>query len=178
MFRFRRKTPYSPGMATPFSRAELESAFAHYQAEVERIAGCGDWSGFADLFTEDATYREHAYGTFTGRDEIRGWIVRTMTEFPGSEMPHFPIEWHVVDEQRGRIVCEVWNDLRDPGDGERHGASNITILTYAGDGLWSGEEDVYNPATFLRATKRWYDVAARHGRATPEADAWMAAFGR
>lgn len=165
-------------MASPYSRAELESAFQHYQDEVASIAGSGEWSRFADLFTEDATYREHAYGDFAGREEIRRWIVSTMTTFPGSAMPGFPIDWYVVDEERGRIVCEVWNDLPDPGDGQRHGASNLTILTYAGDDRWSCEEDVYNPATFLRATKRWYRVAQEHGRTTPEADAWMEMFGR
>jgi hypothetical protein len=159
-----------------YSRAELEQAFQHYQDEVDRIAGSGDWARFADLFAEDATYREHAYGDFAGREEIREWIVRTMTTFPGSEMPRFPIEWHVVDEDRDRIVCEVWNDLVDPGDGQRHGASNITILTYAGDGLWSREEDVYNPATFLRATRRWARVADEHGRLSDEGRTWLAAF--
>ena len=167
----------APRTGGPWSRAELETAFQHYQDEVDRIAGSGDWSRFADLFTEDATYREHAYGDFSGREEIRHWIVETMTTFPGSEMPRFPIEWHVVDEERGRIVCEVWNDLADPGDGERHGASNITILTYAGDGLWSCEEDVYNPATFLRATRRWAKVADRHDRLSDEGRSWLAAFG-
>ncbi len=161
-----------------FSRAELESAFQHYQDEVDRIAGSGDWARFADLFAEDATYHEHAYGRFAGREEIRRWIVDTMTAFPGSAMPRFPIEWHLVDEGRGRIVCEVWNDFVDPGDGERHGASNITILTYAGDGLWSHEEDVYNPATFLRATKRWAQVAEAHGRLPDEGRAWLAAYAR
>ncbi len=160
-----------------YSRAELEAAFQDYQDEVDRIAGSGDWSRFADLFTEDATYVEHAYGTFHGREEIRGWITRTMAEFPGSAMPHFPIRWHLVDEDRGRIVCDVWNELHDPGDGEPHGASNLTILTYAGDGRWSGEEDVYNPATFLRATKKWCRVARDHDRMTPEAEAWMVMFG-
>ena len=160
-----------------YSRDELEAAFGDYQDEVGRIAGSGEWARFADLFAEDATYREHAYGDFEGREQIRAWIVRTMTTFPGSAMTRFPIEWHVVDEDRGRIVCEVWNDLPDPGDGERHGASNLTILTYAGDGLWSREEDVYNPATFLRAAQRWCRAAEQHGRTTPEADAWMALFG-
>ncbi|WP_395693394.1 nuclear transport factor 2 family protein [Nocardioides sp.] len=164
-------------MSTPWPRAELEAAFQHYQDEVDRIAGSGDWARFADLFTEDATYREHAYGDFAGREAIRGWIVSTMTTFPGSAMPRFPITWHVVDEDRGRIVCEVWNDLVDPGDGERHGAANITILTYAGDGLWSREEDVYNPATFLRATRRWAKVADAHGRLSEEGRAWLASFG-
>jgi hypothetical protein len=100
-----------------------------------------------------------------------------MTTFPGSAMPHFPIEWYVVDEDRGRIVCEVYNELRDPGDGERHGASNLTILTYAGDRRWSCEEDVYNPATFLRAVRRWGQVAREHGTLPPEAEAWMATYG-
>ena len=167
---------YSPRMGR-YSRAELEQAFQHYQDEVDRIAGSGDWARFADLFAEDATYREHAYGDFDGREAIRAWIVSTMTTFPGSEMPRFPIEWHVVDEDRDRIVCEVWNDLVDPGDGQRHGASNITILTYAGDGLWAREEDVYNPATFLRATRRWAKVADEHGRLSDEGRAWLAAFG-
>jgi len=159
-----------------YSREELETAFQRYQDEVESIATSGEWSRFADLFTEDATYVEHAYGTFQGREAIRDWITKTMTTFPGSAMPHFPIDWYVVDEERGRIVCEVWNDLPDFGDGTRHGASNLTILTYAGDGLWSGEEDVYNPATFLRATKRWCRAASEHGSLTPEAQEWLEMF--
>jgi ketosteroid isomerase-like protein len=159
-----------------FTREELESAFQDYQDEVDRIAGSGDWARFADLFTEDATYVEHAYGRFNGREEIRAWITRTMGDFPGSAMPHFPITWYVVDEARGRIVCEVLNEMPDPGDGQQHGASNITILTYAGEGRWSCEEDVYNPATFLRATKKWCHVAREHGRTTPESEAWMGMF--
>jgi hypothetical protein len=162
---------------TTYSREELEAAFQDYQDEVDRIAGSGDWGRFADLFAEDATYVEHAYGSFSGREQIRQWITRTMSSFPGSEMPHFPITWHLVDEQRGRIVCDVYNELNDPGDGRPHGASNITILTYAGDGLWSCEEDIYNPATFLRAVKKWCLVAAQHDRMTPEAQAWMDLFG-
>ena len=162
---------------TTYSREELETAFQAYQDEVDRIAGSGDWSRFADLFTEDATYVEHAYGSFNGREEIRAWITSTMTVFPGSEMPHFPITWYLVDEERGRIVCDVYNELHDPGDGQPHGASNITILTYAGGGLWSCEEDIYNPATFLRAAKKWGRVAREHGRMTPEGEAWMAMFG-
>ena len=165
-------------MDTPWPRAELESAFQHYQDVVEEIATSRDWSRFADLFTEDATYEEHAYGSFSGREEIRRWIIETMTTFPGSAMPHFPITWSVVDEERGRIVCDVWNALEDPGDGdESHGCSNITILTYGGDGLWSREEDIYNPGRFLRATKRWARVADAHGRLSDEGRGWLAAFG-
>ena len=144
-------------------RAELESAFTGFQAAVADIAETGDWARFADLFTEDEEYVEHAYGTFHGRDAIRPWIVRTMTTFPGSEMVSFPPAWSVLDPDRGRVVCEIRNLMRDPGDGTVHEASNITILDYAGDGLWRREEDVYNPQKFLDLTLAWSRVAREHG---------------
>ena len=63
---------------------EIEQAFAAYQATVADIAQSGDWARFADMFTEDATYEEHAYGTFSGREAIRSWVLETMTAFPGT----------------------------------------------------------------------------------------------
>ena len=68
-----------------------------------------------------------------------------MTEFPGNTMSSFPTAWHVVDAPTNRVICEVRNLMPDPGDGSVHEASNLTILTYGGDGLWSREEDIYNP---------------------------------
>ena len=138
-----------------YSREELEEAFAAYQA----LGAAGDWSAWADQFTEDAVYVEHHYGRFEGREAIRTWITATMAEFPGSDMPEFPVDWYVVDEERGWIVCRVLNRMRDPGDGTVHEEGNITILHYAGDGQWSYEEDVYNPAHFATMVKGW--LAAR-----------------
>ena len=57
----------------------------------------------------------------------------------------FPIEWAMFDEDRGWIVCEIQNRLNDLGDGEVYQAANLTKLHYAGDGMWSYEEDAYNP---------------------------------
>ena len=152
---------------------ELEAAFAHYGAEVRAASENRDWSRFADLFTEDATYDEHFYGTFRGREEIRAWIVKTMTTPPGSWMPMYPSSWHVIDEDRGRIVCEILNRMQDPGDGSIHQAANITILTYAGDNLFSKEEDVYNPAKFSEMVRDWARVADAHGTLTAEGTAFM-----
>jgi hypothetical protein len=142
-----------------WSRDELEREFARYQ---ERGAA-GDWSAWADQFTDDAQYVEHHYGTFDGRDAIRAWIVETMGTFPGNEMPVFPVEWHVVDEERGWIVAKIWNRMQDPGDGSVHEAYNFTLLKYAGDGRWSYEEDVYNPAHFATMVKGY--VAAKRAAA-------------
>ena len=35
--------------------------------------------------------------------------------------------------------------MKDPGDGSVHESPNLSVLKYAGDGLWSYEEDAYNP---------------------------------
>ena len=140
-----------------WSREELEEAFQHYQ-DVARAAGTsGDWGPFADVFTEDATYIEHHYGTLGGREAIRRWISSTMGTYPGNEMPHFPIEWYIIDEDRGWVVCQVWNRMADPGDGSLHQAYNFTLLKYAGNHQWSYEEDIYNPMSFGTMVKGWSD---------------------
>lgn len=140
-----------------FSRQELEDAFVDYQARAAEAGRTGDWNAWADQFTTDATYIERHYGRFEGRDAIRTWITTCMAEFPGSAMPSFPVGWHVVDEERGWIVCQVFNRMADPGDGSVHEMDNLTVLHYAGDGLWSYEEDVYNPADFERMVRGWLD---------------------
>jgi hypothetical protein len=166
-----------PSVTDDALTAEIDEAFAAYQRRVEEIRLGGDWAAFADLFTEDATYEEHAYGTFTGREQIRAWIVRTMTAFPGNVMSGFPPAWHVIDAPTRRVICDIRNLMPDPGDGSEHEASNITILTYAGDGLWSREEDVYNPMRFATMTREWARIAAAHGRLAEDGQRFLEKLG-
>ena len=145
----------------PFTRQELEEAFAAYQERAAEAARSGDWSAWTEQFTDDAVYVEHHYGRFEGREAIRAWITKTMGEFPGSAMPDFPVGWYVIDDDRGWVVCQVFNRMADPGDGSVHEMDNITILHYAGDGMWSYEEDVYNPADFEAMVRGWLDSRRR-----------------
>ena len=151
-----------------FRAEEISEAYAAFHRRVSGFVATGDWTGYAELFTEDAVYEEHAYGTLRGRDEIRDWAVRTMTSFPGSAMTGFPLAWQVVDVPTARLICEVRNLMPDPGDGSSHEESNLTIMTYAGDGLFSREEDVYNPLRFVRMAVRWARVAEAHGNLDAE----------
>jgi hypothetical protein len=160
-----------------FAAAEIEEAYAAFHSRVETFVESGDWSGYADLFTEDATYVEHAMGTFRGREEIRAWAVRTMTSYPGRVMTGFPLAWSVTDAATDRLICEVRNPMPDPGDGTVLEEPNLTIMTYAGDGLFSCEEDVYNPLRFHAMALRWARIAAEHGRADADVLAWLERHG-
>ena len=141
-----------------YSRAEIEEAFENYQKTALQAGTSGDWNPWADLFTEDATYVEHLYGRFGGREAIRNWICKTMAPSPVDQMKFFPVEWYIIDEERAWVVCQVWNRMADPGDGSLHQAYNFTLLKYAGGGLWSYEEDIYNPQPFQDMIRGWIDA--------------------
>jgi hypothetical protein len=160
-----------------FSAEEITEAYAELHRRVQGYVEAGDWTGFADSFTEDAEYVEHAYGTFRGRDEIRAWSTRTMTTFPGGVMTGFPLAWQVVDVPTSRLICEVRNLMPDPGDGTQLEEPNLTIVTYAGDGLFSREEDVYNPLRFARMTVKWARIAEAHGNLDDEGRAYLDTYG-
>ena len=84
-----------------FTRREMEEAFSRYQEVAARAASSGNWRPWADLFTEDATYIEHHFGEFQGREAIFQWISQTMATPPNDSMTSFPIAWYVIDEARG-----------------------------------------------------------------------------
>jgi hypothetical protein len=155
----------------------MADAFAAFEATVEQAARTRDWEAWVSHYTPDVDYVEHAAGTMKGRSAVRDWIYRTMTTFPGSHMTAFPSLWHVIDEATGRVICELDNPMRDPGDGTVISATNISILTYAGSGLWSRQEDVYNPLRFLGAGMAWCRKAQELGTLDDDAAAWMRQYG-
>ena len=101
-----------------------------------------------------------------------------MTRFPGNHMVAFPNLWKVFDAPTGRVIFEVDNPMCDPGDGSVITATNISIITYAGDGLWRCEEDIYNPMEFGSAAMLWCDKARELGTLDDDAATWASTFGR
>ena len=83
------------------------------------------------------------------------WITETMNQWPASEMTAFPVSWYSIDQDKGWIICEVMNRMRDLGNGSIYQEPNITILHYAGEGLFSYEEDAYNPANMGTTIGAW-----------------------
>jgi SnoaL-like domain len=145
-----------------YTRQEIQEAFDHYR-EVASVAGrTGNWDAFVDCFTDDVRYIEHHYGEFRGRQAVRDWIVPTMQAWPLTEMQEYPWAWYTIDAEQGWIVGQVANVMTDPGDGNTYQAANWTRLVYGGNGLFSEEEDVYNPADFAPMVEAWVKAWKQH----------------
>jgi hypothetical protein len=137
------------------SRSELERAFALYNEARIEASRTGDWGVWADRFTPDAHYVEHAYGEMHGREAIREWITKVMAPYP---LMTFPQDWVAYDEEQGAIVFQCQNEFPAPfdADGKPFGFPTWTRLVYGRDGLWQSEEDCYNPARDApRVFKAW-----------------------
>jgi predicted SnoaL-like aldol condensation-catalyzing enzyme len=147
--------------ATAFPRHEVNAEFHRYVERGKVAVATGDWDQWADQFTPDARYREHHYGTFAGREEIRQWITSVMQPFPGME---FPVDWYLIDGNRVTMRCI--QRLPDPAGGDRRFEWPVhVVLHYAGDGHWSYEEDIYNPDEGVATVISWVEAG---GELPPE----------
>ena len=130
-----------------FPRAEVEAAYRRFVA----VGDSGDWNAWADLHSEDGVWVEHHLGTFRGREAIRAAITKVMAPVP---MMTFPVAWHVIEGRR--VVYYPWQVLPDPrGGSEVYRFGCVTILEYAGDGLFGYQEDLYNPKEGEAVIRRW-----------------------
>ena len=145
-----------------FDREEIQAAFDRYVAAANEAGRTGDWRPWVECFTPDVHYIEHLFGHFHGRDELLAWITKTMRTWPFTHMQIFPWDWYTIDVERGWVIGQIENRFIDPGDGKVYQAANWTRLIYAGDGLFSSEEDVYNPAEFGPMTEAWMAAWAAH----------------
>jgi hypothetical protein len=62
-----------------YDHQEVDEAFQHWW-NVGNIQE--DWLSWTELFTPDAVYAEHFWGTFVGRDQIRVFIESVMKGVP------------------------------------------------------------------------------------------------
>ena len=150
-----------------FPLAEIVDAYETFKVVSDECCVSSDYNAFADLFTEDCVYVEHGFGVMHGRDAVRAWIVPLMGGDSSSNIVRYTHDWVLFDEANDRVVFCARSHMADPGDGSEHSATNWTSIDYAGNGLWSREEDIYNPATFVTLITEWQ--AARDAAETANA---------
>jgi ketosteroid isomerase-like protein len=117
-----------------------------------------DWQAWASLFTDDATYFDHFYGTFTGPAEITKFLEGTMGAAP---QVYSPLVWYVVDGTR--VAYKVLNRADNPKPGGQPiDFPSYQFIEYAGGGKWRSEEDVWLLPEMKHFAKRYAAAAGAH----------------
>lgn len=144
---------------TAAPRDEVEQAFRHYY-----LTGIvnEDWTAWSQLFTDDATYHDHFWGTFHGPKEIEAFLEGTMS---GAPQVYSALFWYVIDGDR--VVYELENRADNPVEGrDPIGFRSLQHIQYAGNGKWSSEEDWWVLYDMVRFRNQWNAAVAESG--TPD----------
>ena len=149
---------------TKYSLSQLREAYENFSRVSDECAASADYNAFADLFTTDCTYIEHVFGEMLGRDAVREWIVPLMKMYPNDQMT-YSHDWVLFDEENGRVIFCARTHMPDLGDERDYSTTNWSMITYAGNGRWSREEDIYNPAHFGTLLTEWQNSKAALGTA-------------
>ena len=137
-------------------RAEVEAAFLRFWT-VGNLDE--DWAAWPSMFTEDVHYVEHIYGEMRGRAAVAAWIGDLMTR---NRDVHAVIDWYMI---RGRrVVVNMQNRYYHPDPAAAPlDFPGISILEYAGDGLFGYEEDYWCVRTAKKCHADFHAAVERCG---------------
>ncbi|MDP6979658.1 MAG: nuclear transport factor 2 family protein [Myxococcota bacterium] len=128
-------------MPSPIETEALETYERFVAMRDEIDAGRERWSSLADFFTEDAAYIDPAWGRIEGREGIRAFFEKSMAGLTGHGWST-PENWTMVD---GHRLISQWDQIMgEKPDGEPWMVAGLSILYYAGDGLFCYSHDMLN----------------------------------
>jgi len=129
------------GDTTTIESEALET-YRRFVAVRDKIdSGAKSWSDLADFFTEDAAYIDPAWGRIDGRENIRAFFVESMAGLTGHGWST-PENWMMAEGPR--LVSQWDQVLGHAPDGSPHFVAGLSILYYAGDGLFCYSHDMLN----------------------------------
>jgi hypothetical protein len=148
-------------MSSEFSRREVEDAFAHWW----QVGNAAErWTDWTHLYVPDVEYHDYFWGPLRGHAEVDVWINAVMKGVPEI---YGVYEWHVVDGDT--VVFKVQNRRDNPDDeGPPYfDFPGLSVLRYAGDGLWASEEDYWDRDGARRTSVEYVAACERAGVREP-----------
>src|SRR5438067_1416081 len=83
----------------------------------------------------------------------------TMQQYPELYTAY---EWHTIDADAGRVIVYMQNRRDHPGGQGTIDFPGVTILDYAGGGLWRREEDFWAVSTAYRTVEEYAEASKLH----------------
>ena len=125
------------------------------------------WAEWPDCLTEDVHYVEHVFGVMHGRAAVRAWITELMA---ARADVHAVLDWYLVKGRR--VVLSMQNRFYHPDPAQPPiDFPGLTVLEYAGDGLFGYQEDYWDVplsktayAAFTEAVQRCGGRGLENGR--------------
>ena len=142
-------------------RDEIEGAFEHYLNHTRDCAGSGNWSRWADLFSEQVAYYSNGILAWNNREDVRAGVVDYYSQYPFNHVVDFVLNWRVIDETTGRVVFSMQVVMEDPGDGSDFREDVLIHIIYAGNRQWKLQEDYFNTDLFTRMAGDWIKIRER-----------------
>jgi ketosteroid isomerase-like protein len=142
--------------------SEALATYARFVALRDAIdLGEQSWSQLADFFTEDAAYIDPAWGRVEGRASIRRFFEESMTGLTGHGWST-PQNWAIAEG--ARLVSQWDQVLGHRADGSPWLVPGLSILYYAGDGLFCYSHDMLNMTHIGETMKamQWRPPAGFH----------------
>ena len=128
-------------MTDPIADEALQTYDRFVATRDEIDKGNQTWSSLADYFTEDAAYIDPAWGRIEGRENIRNFFEESMMGLTGYGWST-PENWTMA---RGARLVSQWDQiLGHREDGTPWFVPGLSILYYAGDGLFCYSHDMLN----------------------------------
>lgn len=147
-----------------YPEAEVREAWNHVLETREQIArGEKGWADIAQHFTEDAVYLDPVWGRYVGRAAIAKFMHDCMV---GLEDWRFPPIFSVIKDNL--VICAFWS--RVPGrrkDGSFPDCFCVNLAIYAGNGLFSYENDIFNVVEIAELIKESGWAPPSHANAPP-----------
>jgi hypothetical protein len=144
-----------------FSRKEVEEAFIQYWK-----VGCvdEDWVAWTNLFAPDVFYVDHFWGPLHGRQEVGLWIEAVMKGVPEV---YTVLDWYAIEDEKVIFRMENRRDNPDTEGPPYFDFPGLSVLWYAGGGLWAAEEDYWDRSGARRTTTEYQAACERAGADTP-----------
>ncbi len=149
---------------------EAQETYDRFVARREEVdAGQRGWGDMADFFTKDAVYIDPAWGRQEGRETIREFFIASMAGLTGYGWST-PECWTMVD---GHRLVSRWDQiLGQQPDGSDWRVSGLSILYYAGDGLFCYSNDYLNMTHIGETLKAMQWQPPREFNMPPKKPVW------
>jgi hypothetical protein len=145
-----------------FDRKEVDDAFAHWWK-----VGCvdEDWAAWVSLFVPDVHYHDHFWGPLEGRDEVALWIAAVMKGVPEI---YTILDWYTIDGDTVVFHCQNRRDNPHDEGPDYWDFAGLSMIRYAGDGLWASEEDFWDLPGARRTSAAYAEACRRANADSPE----------